>query len=1127
MYNEPTSSKPEAVGSLRAGNIRSIRGRKRKIVKRVLRSYLYVCVVSIALALSVSSQIKYDDKFIERIDISFEGNDRDLSASEQFRLVVSQELGDRYSAVNIRNALEKLYETERVVSVKVEATEFESDKVLLRFIIRRKSLAKKISIEVDRAIGESITEQELMFRLNLLGPGSTISRRVLEENADLILTYLRERGYYNAEVSYTQNPLGNEIEVEVIFEVKPHTQAKIGKFEIDIEKFDDSAVRPDLILQPNALFSLQKLNDDLEKIRESLRDQEYLAPRLEEPRIVYDNDKNVIEIELRGSVGAKVKVIVNEDELKIGAKTQKRLLPVKREGTIDYSAIVEGERRLENYYQERGFFFATVTPSCSVTPEFKPDEASETENDTEDLCTALSGADLAGREVEVKYDVDLNRRLKLVDIRLEGTDKLTIPEIETVLESQKANAFGFIPFFGYGRGYTSLELLRKDRDTIESLMQKLGYRNASVGVKQGVSPQGEELIITFVAREGVPTIISEVEISGNSVVPEATLRTELPDLVGKKFSRARVRNGARKLAEYYAKEGYYDARVSFSTTEFAEPPGSDEDQIKVTFKIENEGKQVIVNRILLNGNENTKSKAILKFIDLKTDSKLKLTDVFSSEQTLYATDAFQRVEVKPEPAGETPNGEYRQSDIIINLEEKKPRLITYGGGFSTDVGWSGFFDIRHFNLFRTLKQGGAQIRWSQRRQLVQLDFLNPRFISDGKYEDGRKRYAPLIFTAQYQRDSTVTRFFRSTFDQGTFGIVQRIDENGMPVDEFGNSTGDPTINRFTVSAESQRTISRKDRSIVFFKYRFEDVRLFSFESLLIKDLLRPDAKIRTSGPVTTFVRDTRKNCSVRNTLLEVIANGEPGSPCRYNAGDSTHGDYLTAEYSVSLPALGANIGFHKVQVSYNRYHTFSALKNTTIASRAVLGMASVFSTGDRFSAAQFPGLSGILPISERFFAGGSTTLRGFDFEAAGPRIAVVPQGVFRNQSGEIIDLNPFTIPFGGNALAIVNIEARIPLSESVRGVTFYDGGNVFRSIGEVFKPKEVPVNDIFQTNLRAVWSHTVGLGIRIKTPVGGEFAVDYGHLLNPPSFIIPQQNPPNGVFRLNQGQVHFRFSQAF
>jgi outer membrane protein assembly factor BamA len=449
--------------------------------------------------------------------------------------------------------------------------------------------------------------------------------------------------------------------------------------------------------------------------------------------------------------------------------------------------------------------------------------------------------------------------------------------------------------------------------------------------------------------------------------------------------------------------------------------------------------------------------------------------------------------------------------------------MQYGGGYSTDLGANGFFDIRHFNLLGNLWQGGARVRWSQRQQLVGFDFINPRFMPDA----GKGRFSPLTITAQFQRDSTVTRFFRSAFDRGTSGVVQRIDEEGNPIDEFGNAAGDPTINRLTLTAETNRTINRVQRSIVYFRYRFEDVRLVNIDSLLIKDLLLPDQRIRISGFGVTYVRDTRENCSVKYTILETIAKGEPPQRCRYNASDPTRGDYLTAEYNVSLPALGANIGFHKVQLSYNYYYTFPKFRNTTIAARGILGLASVFSRGNRFSPAQFPDLEGILPISERFFAGGSNTLRGFDFEEAGPRVVIVPQGTFRNQDGDPVFLTPFTVPFGGNALAVVNLEARVPLTESIRAVPFYDGGNVFRRVGDLFNPPSVPAGDVFRQNLRALWTHTVGLGLRIKTPIGGEFGIDYGFLLNPPRFLIPQPTGPDAVYQLRQGQLHFRFSQAF
>ena len=1087
------------------------------------------CVLIVFLAGTVFAQSVYENRRIEAVAVAFEGKDQAVSAAQQFELTIRNTLGEKYSAVKVRDALDELYKSRKIISAKVEATAVGDAGVNLRFLIKRKTEAEKVIINIGSTVGDKVTEQELLLKLNLTNAGSSVTEQTLTDNADLILVYLRERGFFNAEVKYNQQPLKSETEVTVTFDVTPNAQAKVDKFTVNIEGFDATKVQSKLKLQPGEFFSREVLAKDVERVRKALRDEKYLAPELEEPRIVFDRDdaRNIVGITLNGKVGATVNINVNagKDE-KVGGKKQTELLSVKREGTLDYASIIEGSRRLRNYFQEKGYFFADVTPYCAVKPEFTGDEAAVFTNNTEVLCSALNGPSLTNRTVDIEYRADLNRKLKLVDIRIVGTNQFKASDIQSVLNSQEANFLGFIPYFGYGRGYTSNEILEQDRLTIASLMRELGYRRAAVAVRQGVSPNGEDLIITFDVNEGVSTRISDVQIDGNTSFTDDALQTELPNLIGKNLSRARARNGVRQLANFYSKAGYFDAKVTYSVVELGKDQTTGEELVKLVYTLENEGKKVFVNRILINGNERTDTAAILKAINLKSDDVLRQNDIFTSEQNLYATDAFDLVEIKPEPAGERADGN-RLSDILINIKEKPPRLITYGGGYSTDFGANGFFNFRHFNLLGKLLQGDAQVRASSRQQIVQLDFINPRFLKDGRNADGSLRYSPLTLSAEYQRDSTVTRFFRSTFDRGTGGIVQRVDENGRPIDQFGARTGNPTINRLTLSAETSRTISRNKRSFLFARYRFEDVRLFNFESLLVKDLLRPDSRVRVSGFGTNFVYDTRENCSIKYTILDIIAKGDPGDPCRYSATDPTRGFYLTADYNVSLPTLGANIGFQKFQGSFYSFYTPSFLRNTTFAGRAVLGLASVFSRKQTFSSTQFPDLNDSLPISERFFAGGSTTLRGFEFEQAGPRVVVVPQGIFRDSSGKQVFLNPFTIPFGGNALAIVNLEARVPLTNTIRAVPFYDGGNVFRRVGDIFNPPKVTANDVFGQNLRVVWSHTVGLGFRIKAPIGGEFGVDYGYLLNPPQFLIPQTNGTNAVFRVHQGQIHFRFSQAF
>jgi outer membrane protein insertion porin family len=105
-----------------------------------------------------------------------------------------------------------------------------------------------------------------------------------------------------------------------------------------------------------------------------------------------------------------------------------------------------------------------------------------------------------------------------------------------------------------------------------------------------------------------------------------------------------------------------------------------------------------------------------------------------------------------------------------------------------------------------------------------------------------------------------------------------------------------------------------------------------------------------------------------------------------------------------------------------------------------------------------------LPASERFFAGGDTTVRGFALDALG-----TPQTIGQNG-----------FPIGGNGLVIFNLELRAPVRGAIGAVGFVDSGNVFAH-----------ASDIDLTELRSA----VGFGIRYKSPIG-PIRVDLGFKLH-------------------------------
>ena len=103
-----------------------------------------------------------------------------------------------------------------------------------------------------------------------------------------------------------------------------------------------------------------------------------------------------------------------------------------------------------------------------------------------------------------------------------------------------------------------------------------------------------------------------------------------------------------------------------------------------------------------------------------------------------------------------------------------------------------------------------------------------------------------------------------------------------------------------------------------------------------------------------------------------------------------------------------------------------------------------------------------MPESERFFAGGSTTLRGFAQNAVG---AI---GVDR-------------IPLGGDAMLVINNELRFPLVGIFDGVVFSDVGNVFLRIARFLAQRPAKVGR---------------RGLRVRTPwfmLRGDYGVVLDH----------------------------------
>jgi outer membrane protein assembly factor BamA len=200
---------------------------------------------------------------------------------------------------------------------------------------------------------------------------------------------------------------------------------------------------------------------------------------------------------------------------------------------------------------------------------------------------------------------------------------------------------------------------------------------------------------------------------------------------------------------------------------------------------------------------------------------------------------------------------------------------------------------------------------------------------------------------------------------------------------------------------------------------------------------------------------------------------------RDNSLDAKKGFYETAEFDLNLKGLGSDVNFARLRTQYAYYKPLPA--GIVWANSLRVGLAQPFS-GSR------------VPTSELFFSGGGSTLRGFTLNGAGPQRSI-PVCSDPNISSTCTQIQ---VPNGGRQLLIINSELRIPvpitfpspINRNLGFAAFYDGGNVYPSVG-------------FH-NFTSLYSNSVGIGLRYATPLG-PVRFDVGHNLNAPPGIKSTQ----------------------
>ncbi len=172
--------------------------------------------------------------------------------------------------------------------------------------------------------------------------------------------------------------------------------------------------------------------------------------------------------------------------------------------------------------------------------------------------------------------------------------------------------------------------------------------------------------------------------------------------------------------------------------------------------------------------------------------------------------------------------------------------------------------------------------------------------------------------------------------------------------------------------------------------------------------------------------------------------------------DPSRGLLTSTQVEYAFPAIEADANFLKLFVQQAAYAPLGRFG--VLAASLRLGAIEPLDRGGERDPLVPPELaSSLIPVSERFFAGGRTTHRAFERDKLGVR-------------GEtLLPIDDELFESGGNGLFLVNLDYRFPIVGAFGGTLFFDLGNVWADWRNVdaddFKPG-------------------VGVGFRYQSPIG-------------------------------------------
>ncbi|MFA4842737.1 MAG: outer membrane protein assembly factor BamA [Candidatus Omnitrophota bacterium] len=639
--------------------------------------------------------------------------------------------------------------------------------------------------------------------------------------------------------------------------------------------------------------------------------------------------------------------------------------------------------------------------------------------------------------------------------------------------------------------YLDYPNLAEDVKAIRKLYDKIGYSSADINYKVDLSKETNKAVVEFAVVEGGRVRVRDIIAEGNKVFRDGRILKLMKTKRAWFFNAGVLKEDvlsedAERIKSFYQRNGYADATLTYEVK-----PDPKKPYLLYVYITIQEGKIYLVGNVTIKGNKDIKEKEIVSRLSVCIPGK-----VFSNEgikqdlaniQSLYFDRGY--IMAQAQEAASLNSGTGR-TDITYNITENEinyvDKIKIRGNVKTKDIAIRRELRIHPGDRF-----DGEKLRRSKER-LQNLGFFED--VSYDTEETSSSAKKNLVVEVKETKTgafsfgggySTVDQFVgfveieQKNFDWRNFPYFTGAGQNlklraslGSITNSFDLSFTEPWLFDYPISFGFD--IYRREHK------REEDVGYGYDEQITggdlrlgkeISDYLRHDLTYRLDSIEISNITDNASG-DLKDEVGEKITSSLSYAltfDSRDNIFDTSKGNLLSGSVELAGGPFGGDKDFYKF---YGRGSHYLPLFNTsTLEFRARAGLVNDY--GD----------SNSVPIYERFFSGGASTIRGYGERTIGP-------------------IDPISkVPLGGEALFVGNAEYLYPVLSFIKVAAFYDVGNVWDNL-----------SDFGSGGLKS----GVGLGLRLKTPIG-PIMLDYGFPLN--------KEP--GEDQKKSGRFHFSASHGF